>query len=186
MIQPWRTIGSRPLGDYRIFTLRSDRKVSPRNGSEHDVFIIDSVDWVNVVALTPDDCLVMVEQYRHGTQTVELEIPGGMVDREDRSPLAAGERELREETGYEGENARLIGKIFPNPAMMSNTCHTVLVEQCRLRHRVELDHGEDLITRLIPVADIPRLVGAGTIRHSLVAVALYYFELWRRGLTNDG
>jgi len=185
MIKPWQTISSRPLGNFRIFTLRSDRRVSPRNGSEHDVFVIDSVDWVNVVALTPDDRLVMVEQYRHGTQTVELEIPGGMVDREDGSPLTAGERELREETGYEGGNARLIGRIFPNPAMMSNTCHTVLVEQCQLRHAAELDHGEDLITRLVPVADVPRLVGAGMIRHSLVVVALYYFELWQRGLTND-
>ena len=186
MVKPWQTIGSRRLGDFRIFTLRSDRKVSPRNGSEHDVFIIDSVDWVNVVALTPDDRLVMVEQYRHGTETVELEIPGGMIDREDVSPVVAGVRELREETGYEGENARILGRIFPNPAIQSNTCHTVLVEQCRLRHAVELDHGEDLITRLVPVADIPRLVGEGKIQHSLVVVALYHFDLWRRGLKRSG
>jgi 8-oxo-dGTP pyrophosphatase MutT (NUDIX family) len=180
MIKPWQKVGSKSLGDFRIFTLRSERVVSPRNGSEHDVFIIDAVDWVNVIALTPDDHLVMVEQYRHGTNTVELEIPGGMVDREDGSPLVSGVRELREETGYEGDNARLIGKIFPNPAIMSNTCHTVLVEQCRLRRAVELDHGEDLLTRLVPAADIADLVAAGTIRHSLVVVALYYFELSRR------
>ena len=180
MIKPWQKVGSKSLGDFRIFKLRSERAISPRNGSEHDVFIIDAVDWVNVIAVTPDDHLVMVEQYRHGTNTVELEIPGGMVDREDGSPLVAGVRELREETGYEGENARLIGKIFPNPAIMSNTCHTVLVEQCRLRHAVELDHGEDLLTRLVPATDIPDLVAAGTIRHSLVVVALYYFELSRR------
>ena len=78
MIRPWQKISSKPLGDFRIFTLRSDRKISPRNGSEHDVFVIDAVDWVNVIALTPDDLLVLVEQYRHGTNTVELEIPGGM------------------------------------------------------------------------------------------------------------
>ena len=180
MIKPWQKVGSRPLGDFRIFTLRSDRKVSPRNGSEHEVFVIDAVDWVNVVAVTPDHHLVMVEQYRHGTNTVELEIPGGMVDRADGSPLAAGVRELREETGYEGERTQILGKIFPNPAIQSNTCHTVLVENCRLQHPVEFDHGEDLITRLVPVADIPRLVGDGQIRHSLVVVALYHFELWQR------
>src|SRR5437879_12654140 len=150
MIKPWRKISSKLLGDFRIFTLRSDRKVSPRNGSEHEVFVIDAVDWVNVVAVTPDHHLVMVEQYRHGTATIELEIPGGMVDRADGSPLAAGVRELREETGYEGENPRLIGRIFPNPAIMSNTCHTVLVEQCVRRPAVELEHGEDLVTRLVP------------------------------------
>src|SRR2546423_1688113 len=119
----------------------------------------------------------MVEQYRHGTNTVELEIPGGMVDREDASPVAAGLRELREETGYEGENERILGKILPNPAIQSNTCFTVLVENCRLKHAVDFDHGEDLITRLVPVREIPRLVGEGRIQHSLVVVALYHFEL---------
>jgi len=140
------------------------------------------VSWVNVVALTPDDHLVMVEQYRHGTQTVELEIPGGMVDRGDASPAAAGARELREETGYEGENARILSKIFPNPAIQSNTCYTVLVENCRLQHAVEFDHGEDIITRLVPAAEVPRLVAEGRIQHSLVVVALYCFDLWRRGI----
>ena len=186
MIKPWRKISSKLLGDFRIFTLRSDRKVSPRNGSEHEVFVIDAVDWVNVVAVTPDNHLVMVEQYRHGTNTVELEIPGGMVDREDASPVAAGVRELREETGYEGENARILGKILPNPAIQSNTCHTVLVENCRLKHAVDFDHGEDLITRLVPVADIPRLAAEGKIRHSLVVVALYHFELRLRGFKEPG
>ena len=125
---------------------------------------------------------VMVEQYRHGTNTVELEIPGGMVDREDGSPAVAGARELREETGYEGENARILGKIFPNPAIQSNTCYTVLVENCRLKHAVDFDQGEDIITRLVPAADVPRLVAQGRIQHSLVVVALYYFDLWQRGI----
>jgi len=182
MIKPWSRIASKPLGDFRIFTLRSDRAVSPRNGTEHEFFVIDCAHWVNVVAVTPDNHLVMVEQYRHGTNTVELEIPGGMVDRNDASPVVAGARELREETGYEGADARLIGKVFPNPAIQSNICYTALVENCVPTHAVEFDHGEDLITRLIPVADIPRLVAEGMIRHSLVVVALYYFELWRRGL----
>ena len=182
MIKPWQKISSKLLGDFRIFTLRSDRKVSPRNGTEHEVFVIDAVDWVNVVAVTPDNHLVMVEQYRHGTNTIELEIPGGMVDREDASPVAAGVRELREETGYEGENARILGKIFPNPAIQSNTCYTVLVENCRLKHAVAFDHGEDLITRLVPAAAVPRLVAEGQIQHALVVVALYYFDLWQRGI----
>src|SRR5438132_4211158 len=182
MIKPWQKISSKLLGDFRIFTLRSDRKVSPRNGTEHEVFVIDAVDWVNVVAVTPDNHLVMVEQYRHGTNTVELEIPGGMVDREDASPGAAGVRELREETGYEGENARILGKILPNPAIQSNTCYTVLVENCRLKHAVDFNHGEDIMTRLVPAADVPRLVAEGKIQHSLVVVALCYFELWQRGI----
>jgi ADP-ribose pyrophosphatase len=180
-IRPWQKQGSREVGDFRIFKLRADRVVSPRTGAEHEMFVIETVNWVNVIALTPDDQLVMVEQYRHGSDTIELEIPGGMIDPHDQSPLEAGLRELREETGYEGHDARILGRIFPNPAIQANTCYTVLVEHCHPRHAIQLDHGEDLVTRLVPATDIPRLVAAGRIQHSLVVVALYYFDLWRRG-----
>lgn len=182
MIQPWQQIGSKPAGNFRIFTVRSDQKLSPRTGERHDFFVIDSVNWVNIVATTPDQQVVMIEQYRHGSNTVELEIPGGMMDPEDPSPLEAGARELREETGYEGENAQVIGQVFPNPAIMSNTCFTVLVQNCHLRHATEFDHSEDVLTRLVPITEIPGLVASGRIRHSLVVAALYHFELWQRGL----
>ena len=178
-IKPWQKVGSRAVGDHRIFTIRSDRVISPRTREEHDMYVIDCPNWVNVVAVTSDAQVVMIEQYRHGSNTVELEIPGGMIDARDASPEAAGARELREETGYEGPAVKRLGQIFPNPAIMSNVCYTVLVENCRLTHPVEFDSGEDLATRLVPVAEIPGLVAAGKIQHSLVVVALYYFELWR-------
>jgi 8-oxo-dGTP pyrophosphatase MutT (NUDIX family) len=177
MIQPWRKISSKPLGDFRIFSLRSDLKISPRTGKEHEFFVIDCVNWVNVVALTSDRQIILVEQFRQATNTVELEIPGGMIDPRDPSPEAAGCRELREETGYEGEDARIIGSVFPNPAIMSNTCFTLLVENCRLAAPVRFDSSEDLITRLVPVSKVPGLVATGRIRHSLVIAALWHFEL---------
>ena len=179
MLRPWQKISSRLLGDFRVFTIRADRKVSPRTKVEHEFFVIDSVNWVNVIARTPDQHLVMIEQYRHGSNTVELEIPGGLIDPHDPSPEAAGLRELREETGYAGQNARRIGQVFPNPAIMSNTCYTVMVEDCRCLHPVQFDHTEELVTRLIPVAEVPELVRQGTIRHCLVVAALYHFELCR-------
>jgi 8-oxo-dGTP pyrophosphatase MutT (NUDIX family) len=179
-LQPWRTLRSQPEGDFKIFRIRTDRVLSPRTQEEHDFFVIESVNWVNVVALTPDRQVVMIEQYRHGSGTVELEIPGGMIDPSDTSPEAAGQRELREETGYAGENARRIGELFPNPAIMGNTLYIVLVETCRCVHPVQFDHSEDLITRLVPVDSVPELVRTGRIRHSLVIAGLYQFELWRR------
>ena len=182
MVKPWQKVGSKSVGDFRIFTVRSDLKVSPRTGKTHDFYVIDSVNWVNVVALTPDEHLVMVEQYRHGSNTVELEIAGGMMDAGDARPEATGERELREETGYAGENARVLGEVFANPAIMSNTCFTVLVENCRCVHPVEFDHGEDLATRLVPVSEVSALVASGKIRHPLVVAALFFFDLWKRGL----
>ncbi len=182
MLKPWKKVRSTPFGDFRIFKLRADVKISPRTGKEHEFYILDSVNWVNVVAVTPDQQLVMVEQYRHGSNTVELEIPGGLMDAEETDPVAAAVRELREETGYEGDQARRLGRVWSNPAILSNLTYTVLVENCRLKHGVEFDHGEDLVTRLVPVAEIPKLVADGTISHSLVVVALYDFELWQRGL----
>ncbi len=183
MIEPWKKLRSKQLGDYRIFTIRSDIKQSPRTGKEHDFFVIDCVNWVNVIAVTSDRQLVMVEQYRHGSDTIELEIPGGMMDKEDASPEFTGARELREETGYEGTSARVIGRVFPNPAIMSNTCYTVFIENCECRHPCEFDHSEDLVTKLVPISEIPHLVASGRIRHSLVAVALFHYELMRQGKT---
>jgi 8-oxo-dGTP pyrophosphatase MutT (NUDIX family) len=180
MIQPWRQISSQPRGDYRVFSVREERKVSPRTGRELDFFILDSSDWVNVVALTPDQQMVLIEQFRHGSNTVELEIPGGIVDAADVSPEAAGCRELAEETGYEGEQPLIVGQVFPNPAIMSNHCHTVLVRNCRPARPVQFDQGEDLITRLVPMEQVAEWVASGRIRHALVVAALYQFELWRK------
>jgi 8-oxo-dGTP pyrophosphatase MutT (NUDIX family) len=186
MIRPWKTIRSAPVGDFRIFKIRADICVNPRTGREHEFFILDSVNWVNVIAVTPDQKLVMVEQYRHGSATVELEIPGGMMDPHETDPVATAVRELREETGYAGENARLLGRVHSNPAILSNLTCTVLIENCRLRHGVEFDQGEDLETRLLPVAEIPKLVADEKISHSLVVAALYHFDLWQRGLKQPG
>lgn len=182
MIKPWKKISSKLIGDFRIFKLRSDIKISPRTGTEHDFFVLDCVNWVNVIAITPERQLVMVEQYRHGSNTVELEIPGGMMDPEENDPVATGARELREETGYEGEHARVLGRVWANPAILSNTCYTIIIENCRLKHGVEFDHAEDLVTRLVPLDDIPKLVAEEKIGHSLVVVALHHFDLWQRGI----
>jgi ADP-ribose pyrophosphatase len=186
MLKPWIKVRSTPFGDFRIFKLRSDVKISPRTGQEHDFYVLDSVNWVNVVAVTPDRQLVMVEQYRHGSNTVELEIPGGMMDPGETDPVATAVRELREETGYAGENARVLGRIWSNPAILSNITYTVLIENCRLKHGVEFDHGEDLVTRLVPAVEIPMLVADEKIGHSLVVVALYQFDLWQRGIKKAG
>jgi 8-oxo-dGTP pyrophosphatase MutT (NUDIX family) len=178
MIEPWLKLSSTKREDYRIFSVRQERKVSPRTGEEHDFFVIDTVNWVNVIALTPDSQIVMVEQYRHGSGAVELEIPGGIMDAADASPEATGCRELLEETGYEGHSPQIVGQVFPNPAIMNNICFTVLARDCRYIKPVEFDQSEDLSTRLVPLAEVPELVAAGKIRHALIVAALYQFDLW--------
>ena len=182
MIRPWRQISSRPLEDYRVFSVREERMLSPRTGQERDFFVIDSTNWVNVIALTPEKQIILVEQYRHGSKTVELEIPGGVMDASDASPEATASRELVEETGYEGDAPILVGHVFPNPAIMSNHCHTALVRNCYFTRPVQFDEGEDLATKLVPMEEIPELVASGKIQHSLVVAALFQFELWWKKL----
>lgn len=179
MIEPWANISSKTLADYRVFSVRALTQRSPRTGAAHEFFVIDSVNWVNVVPLTPDRRVILVEQYRHGSDSIELEVPGGMMDAVDSGPEATAIRELREETGCAGERARIIGRVLPNPAIMSNTCFTVLIENCRPAAATQFDQTEELATRLVPVDEVPGLVAAGKIRHSLVVAALFHFELWR-------
>ena len=179
-IKPWPLVESKALNNYRIFTTRADRKVSPRTHKEMEFYVIESRHWVNIIALTEKNEIVMIEQFRHGTNTVELEIPGGIIDKVDTNPVEAGVRELLEETGFEGTEAILLGQVAANPAIMNNTCYTVLVRNCHFTSETRFDTGEDIITRLIPVSEIQELVRSGKIQHSLVVVALYHFDLWQR------
>jgi ADP-ribose pyrophosphatase len=156
-------------------------KRSPRTGETHDFYVINAVNWVNVVAITPDHKMVLVEQFRQGSDTIELEVPGGLMDAADGGPEGAAIRELREETGCTGGPPRVIGQVFPNPAIQSNTCYSVLIENCSVTEATEFDHTEDLITRLVPVEEVPALVASGKIRHALVVAAIFHYELWRKG-----
>jgi len=179
-IQPWPIKGTREIGDFRIFKLRADHKVSPRNDHEMEFIVVECVNWVNIVALTTEGEFVMVQQYRHGSATVETEIPGGVMDPEDTDPVHTAIRELREESGYEGTNARVIGQVFSNPAIMNYTTYTVLIENCEKKHALELDPGEDLRPLSLPKEKVYEMVSKGEIRHSLVVAALFHYELMEK------
>lgn len=103
------------------------------------------------------------------------------MDPDDPDPVAAGLRELREETGFTGSDAVLIGSVLPNSAIQSNRCRTVLVRDCLRTHEPELDPGEDIRVRTVPLESVPELIQSGRIRHSLAVAALFHFDLWRRG-----
>ncbi len=178
-VRPWQRIASQAVADYRIFRLRMDRCVSPRTAAAHDFVVLEGADWVNVVAITADAQVVLIEQYRFGRGEVTLEIPGGMIDAGE-NPVAAAERELREETGYTAAKFTLLGHVDPNPALQSNRCYTVLAENAVPAEAQALDDMEDIAVVLKPLAAVPRLLGEGAIRHALVWAAFMQYDLHRQ------
>lgn len=177
MVPEWRHEDDSVIAETRIFTLRRRLGVSPsRPQQPGEFFYIDSADWVNVIALTAANEVVAIEQFRHGNGEVTLEIPGGMVD-PGEEPLVAGVRELAEETGYVGHEARLIGKATPNPAIFNNHCHTVLVRDAVVAHKPTPELHEEIGIRLLPLAQIPELITGGVIHHAMVVVAFHFLAL---------
>ena len=179
--RPWRRVRSEVVADCRVFRVRRDLSVSPLTGREHDFYVLTAGDWINVIPLTADNEVVMIEQYRHGSEDVTLEIPGGMVDAGE-SPRDAAARETLEETGYAADEIIPLGRVRPNPAIHDNWLHTFLARDVRLIQTPVHESTEHTVVRLVPLADVPRLVADGTITHALVVAGFYWLWLWQQGL----
>lgn len=175
MIEKWKTLRKVTVTKSPIFTVNVLERQPPWGDAPANFYVVDLPDWVNVVALTEDDEVVMVRQYRHGTDSVTLEIPGGNVD-EGESFLEAAKRELAEETGYVAQAWKQIGMVEPNPAIQSNRCATFLGLGARLELAPEPDEHEDLAVELVERADLRGLVESGQVTHALVVNAFYFLE----------
>lgn len=174
----WEIQETHPHADCRVFSVLRKCCFHPGRGRKRDFFSIHSAPWVNVLALTPDKKLILVNQFRFGVEQCALEIPGGMID-EGEEPLAAGLRELEEETGFVGTGGRVIGSVWPNPAIMDNVCSFVLVENAVLRRELKWDQDEEIQVTLAPVDQVLDSARSGRIRHSLVLNALFFFTpIW--------
>lgn len=174
--RPWRHVDTTELHDCRVFRVSSSIAESPSTDRAHTFYRIDSSDWVNVVPVTPSGEIVMIRQYRHGSRSITLEIPGGLVD-PGEAPAAAASRELLEETGHRGAHPEPLCAINPNPALFGNTCHSFVIRDARPVAPIENDATEETVVELVDRARLRALLEAGRIEHALVLVALYRFLL---------
>lgn len=174
-MQEWKIGEEEELFSCRIMKVTGCKATNPRNGFERDYFRAHYPDWVNVLAITENDELLLIRQFRHGSRKVEHEIPGGCID-PGEEPVTAGMRELLEETGFSGDNPQLIGQTSPNPAIQGNICYTVLTTNARKIQEPEMEDGEDIAFELIPMKEVPEAVKDGRISNSMVVAGLYMYE----------
>jgi ADP-ribose diphosphatase len=174
----WRLGARLPGHDYKVFRTAFVDGSHPPTGKATRFSLIEATDWVNIVALTPDDRVVLIRQYRPGVDGVCLEIPGGMVDPGEK-PLAAAARELVEETGYSAPVWRLLGTVSPNPALFDNRLHSYLALDAVPTSAPRFDGNEVIALETVPLSDVRTLLREGKIEHALVVAAFAHlaFEL---------
>jgi 8-oxo-dGDP phosphatase len=180
--KPWRTLASRTIIDDRWLKLRADDCATAEGRSVSPYYVIEVPDFVHVAALTDADELVMVRQYRQGSGLVHLEMPAGIIEPGDDDVVAAGVRELREETGYAAERWTVLAVWHANPARLTNRQHLVLAEGARRVGAPQTDGVESLSVELLPLRDARDAVLSGAMDSSqhVAAILRVVAELERR------
>ena len=173
----WRTLKSDIAYRTPIFDLHRRRSTHSRRG-ERDFFILDAPNWVNIIPLTNSGEVVMIRQWRHGISGFTLEVPGGMVDAEDPSPMHAARREMIEETGFDSDTIVELGKVHPNPAIQGNICFSFLADKVHQVERVVSIGDEETEVVLVPMREIRGLIASGKVMHALTIAAFSFLHVY--------
>jgi 8-oxo-dGTP pyrophosphatase MutT (NUDIX family) len=175
-IKPWKILESHHLHKY----VRIDKCELP-NGMVIDGFVLEYGDWATILALTKQQEVVLIRQYRHGAQKVILELPGGAMEAEDESPMQAARRELLEETGYASDNFIQIGCVSPNPANQTNLIYSFLALDAEKVGGQDLDATEDIEVVLKPLEEVIRKAKTGELFQSMqVSTVFFALSYWDR------
>ncbi len=173
----WETDKTEFAFDLKIFKANWVVRRNPKTGKSAKFVVLDSKNWVNIIPITNDRKVVMIEQYRHGIDRITLEVPGGLID-ESEKPEEAAIRECVEETGFFSENKPIpIGMNHPNPAFLNNSCFSYVWYDVEKKFEPCFDPNEDIVVKLVPIENVLNLIRTGEITHSIVLNAFFFLFL---------
>ena len=167
----WKIIASEYGLKNPLFQLRTDTLINPKNQKPLNITVLTGNDAANVVPITTDGHILMIEQYRFGISRPTLEIPGAMVD-DGENQQKAVERELLEETGYGSKNWQYLGKIPANPVFQDAYIHHWLAQEVELIGETDFDDAEDIVLKKMPIDEVFILFKKGKIEHPHTVNAL--------------
>ncbi len=167
----WELIQSEPGPVLPLFQPRFDLMRNPRNDRRLKAIVLETANWVNVVAVTPEQKLLVVRQYRFGVGRTTTEIPAGLMNEGETSEQAA-RRELQEETGCTTDRWTYLGWVEANPAFLNNICHLWLARDVVRTHSLALDESEDVEVTELTLEEVQHEIRSGRMRNALTLLAL--------------
>ena len=172
---PWKVLTREYLSRKFWYTVRVDKVELPTGAVIDEYWISEFLPWVNVVAVTTDDKVLLIRQYRHGLGQVHFEIPAGTSDPGETSLEGAAKRELLEETGYGGGTWSPLVTLSANPALQTNLTHTFLAEGVARVKDADPGAGEDLRLHAVTIAELEALIDGGEFVQALHLASLLTF-----------
>lgn len=172
-MEKWKTINSNYIIQRPWATLRVDKLEMPNGNIKEEYYVLEYPTWVNMVALTEDNEIIFVKQYRHGAGQIMVELPAGVVE-ENEDPEIAARRELLEETGYAFDQITYVCELFANPATSGNITYTYLLTGGRKVQEQDLDPSEDIEVVLMDLEEAKQFLFENKIGQALHSSALFY------------
>ena len=170
----WKILSSEYLFRRPWLTVRRDQVELPDGRVNPEFYVLEYPDWVNVIAITGDGKFVMERQYRHGLGRTCYEIAAGVIE-EGETPLQAAQRELMEETGYEGGIWEETLSLSGNSSTTNNISHCFVARGVRRTGGQHLDSTEDLEVVLLDKSQVWDLLIHDQIKQALMAAPLWRF-----------